>query len=101
MEVIQQPDGKYAIWDSSVDDFIVYDATADDIDTYIVTQAIEEAQQRAASLVAQAYIRQGSNPDLFENKIRDRNTIHGQPDEDDFKQWVITMCQQIQEQKGR
>lgn len=99
-EVIQQPDGNYAVWDNTVEDFVVYDATADDIDTYIVTKAIEEAQQRAASLVAQAYIRVGSKPDLLEDKIRSRNTLHGQPDEADYMQWIINMCHQINNQKG-
>jgi len=31
LQIVKQPDGKYAIWSSVVDDFIYVDATADEV----------------------------------------------------------------------
>lgn len=53
--VVKQPDGLYAIWSRSSEDFVVFDATPDDIDTYIVNEAIKKAQQTAMEYIANAH----------------------------------------------
>jgi hypothetical protein len=88
--VLKQPDGKYAVWDSIVDDFIVWDATADEIDTYIVTEAIKKAQDEAMHHIAKA---EATSPDIFSEKLALRQELHGQvnsndPDELEYGEWV-------------
>lgn len=71
--VIKQPDGKYSVWNDHISDFVVWDATADDIDTYVVQNAIKKAQLKAMNLIAQAEIADDS---LFYEKLALRNRIH-------------------------
>lgn len=85
--VIKQPDGKYAIWSSEVDDFVVYDATADEIDSYVVIKAIEKAQQEAAHMIANAEF---TSDRVFSENLDLRNELHGKVDKEDleFTQWI-------------
>jgi hypothetical protein len=46
-QVIKQPDGRYAIFSSVVDSWIVYDATRQDVIDYYVEKAAEDARRSA------------------------------------------------------
>ncbi len=88
---VKQPDGLYAIWSTVVNDFIVYDATAEDIDQFIVQEAIIKAQQAAMEMIAQAEM---SSKEQFTYKLSNRGRVHGDAvtgdDEwvDDYKNWL-------------
>ena len=41
-QVVKQPDGNFAIWSSIVDDFIMEDATKDDIKSFWVGEKVME-----------------------------------------------------------
>lgn len=94
--VIKQPDGKYAIWSSEIYDFVVYDATADEIDNYVVIKAIEKAQQEAARMIANAEF---TSDLVFSEKLELRNEVHGEKDKEDpdFTQWVSKWRREINE----
>lgn len=87
MRVIKQPDNLYAVWEDDVQDFVVWDATADDIDTYVVQKAILVAQEEAMQLIAKAEM---SAESTFEEKLAIRDASHGQVslDELEYRQWV-------------
>lgn len=44
-QIIKQPDGQLAVWSSNVDDWIVYDATADELVELYVSEAADRARQ--------------------------------------------------------
>jgi hypothetical protein len=47
-QVIKQPDGRYAIFSSFTDTWIVYDATRQDVIDYYVEKATEDAKRDTA-----------------------------------------------------
>jgi hypothetical protein len=52
--VIQQPDGKFTVWCTIGDQFLLMDATAEDVEQEYVERAIEDAKRCAAHVVARA-----------------------------------------------
>jgi hypothetical protein len=52
-QIIKQPDGKFAVFSSVVDAFVLYDCTADDIVEHFAEAAAEQARQTARRLVEQ------------------------------------------------
>jgi hypothetical protein len=50
-QVIKQPDGKYAIFSSFTDTWIVYDATRQDVIDYYAEKAAKDAREAAARLL--------------------------------------------------
>ena len=46
-QIAKQPNGLYAVWSSVVDDFIVEDATEEEIRNWWIKDAIEDATERA------------------------------------------------------
>lgn len=46
-QIIKQPDGKLAVFSTGVDDWIIQDATADELVEYYATRAAEDARRSA------------------------------------------------------
>ena len=44
-QIIKQPDGKYLIWSTIVDDIIVYDADREEVIEYFIEKAAERARR--------------------------------------------------------
>lgn len=91
--VIRQPDGLYCIWNLLIEDFVVWDATADDVDTFIVTEAIQKAQDEAMKLIAQSSV---TSENTLSDLLRSRQWLHGDvipknEQDEDFSQWLTKM----------
>lgn len=93
MRVVKQPDNLYAVWEDDIKDFVVWDATPDDIDTYVVQKAILVAQEEAMQLIARAEM---SADSIFEEKLATRDAHHGQvsSDEIEYRDWVNRWVQE-------
>jgi hypothetical protein len=59
-QIIKQPDGKYAVWSTVVDDIILYDATAKELINYFGKKAERQARRETAELIAK--IETSKNP---------------------------------------
>lgn len=55
-----QPDGKLAVWSTGLDNFIMVDATDEELVTYYAEMAYREAANGTAELIAK--LRNGKNP---------------------------------------
>lgn len=44
-QIILQPDGKFCVWSSVVDDLILYDGTSEEIENYYAEQAEQKAHE--------------------------------------------------------
>lgn len=78
-QVIKQPNGKYCIWSSIVDDFIVYEATEKEIIDYWVKDAVTAANVAAIAQIKDAndgVIRKPFGLD-FDGAIKQLEAIHG------------------------
>lgn len=51
LQIIQQPDGRYAVWSSVVDDFVVIDASVDQVIEFYVSRAAEEERRYVRNVV--------------------------------------------------
>lgn len=49
-QVIEQPDGKYCIWSSFVDDLIVVDASWEDLEEVFMEKAVEAEKRHMEGL---------------------------------------------------
>ena len=79
--VLRQPDGRVAVWSTFVDDFVLYDATFQEYEDWLVEQAVREAKEQAAKDIAEVEQR-GSTSRMgrtFESAMSSRNNRHGQP----------------------
>lgn len=52
-QIIQQPDGRYALWSTVVDNFILRDVTPDQIIAYRVARARHEIETEVRNTVAE------------------------------------------------
>ncbi len=80
--IIKQPNGLYAIWSTVVDNFVMYDATVDDI----IREEQVEIHERIARSVRDAIARLESGKLLdidrtFEECVETITAIHGADDE--------------------
>ena len=50
-QIIRQPDGRYAVWSTIVEDFIVLDATTEDIVNHQTARDREENQRNVDRIV--------------------------------------------------
>lgn len=85
-QIIKQPDGKYAIFSSVVDDFVALNCEPQDI----IDMWLEEEKQRIERMVAEE-VRKLNDPKArlrhtqvsWEEALRIRKDVHG--DDEDFK----------------
>lgn len=56
-QIAKQPNGLYAVWSSIADDFIVEDATEEEIRNWWIKDAIEDATERANKSLNDSFIR--------------------------------------------
>ncbi len=52
-QIIEQPNGKFCLWSSIVDDFIMLDATPDDIIKMEVEEASDDINRRIHKIIDQ------------------------------------------------
>lgn len=50
-QIVRQPDGLFAVWSSNVDDWVIYDATADELIEHFADQAAVEARRRLSVMI--------------------------------------------------
>ncbi len=72
--IVKQPNGKYAIFSSVVDDFVGYDATPDEVCEHFRELAIAESDRRTKSGIEQA---DHFGIERFQNDINTVRVIHG------------------------
>lgn len=94
-QIIKQPDGRYAIFDSTVDQIVLRDATADEITEREVSVAIERAAEQARRQTPQRIARadrdgtSGYKPfGLTWTQAVERHRAHDGPDLDDDAAWI-------------
>jgi hypothetical protein len=51
-QIIQQPDGRLALWSSIVDDWVLYDASPEALVEHMVEIAANDARRKAEQMVA-------------------------------------------------
>jgi len=59
-QIIKQPDGKYSVWSTVVDDFIITDATEQKLEDDFAQEAETEERNRVKRTIAQ--IKNGEKP---------------------------------------
>jgi hypothetical protein len=52
-QIIKQPDGKYAVWSSVVDDFVMLDATAEELAADAGDKAKQAAERETREIIRQ------------------------------------------------
>ncbi len=50
-QIIQQPDGRFAIFSSNTDTIHVYDAMAEEVEEYFVQRVVEDERRRVRQLL--------------------------------------------------
>jgi hypothetical protein len=50
-QIIRQPDGRLATFSSNVGDWVVYDATPEELEDYYAERAAQEARERARETI--------------------------------------------------
>lgn len=50
-QIIKQPDGRYAVFSSFTDQWVMWDATAEDLERYYAEKASNEARERTRDLI--------------------------------------------------
>lgn len=50
-QIIRQPDGKLALWSSQIDDFLIIDATKDEIVDYFVELKRQEVEYEISAVI--------------------------------------------------
>lgn len=75
--VVKQPNGKYALWSTVEDDFVYYDADADDIIGEFVAEAARKSMQNARQAIADADADDGSGWTSFLDCISTMRAQHG------------------------
>ena len=79
-QIVKQPDGKYAIWSTCVDDFIVTDGTKEEITQVFVDDAKDRVAANVNHIITE--LEQGGKPyyqftKTFEELEQYRDEIHG------------------------
>jgi len=52
-QIIQQPDGKLAVWSTNSDSIILYDATEDEIVQYFIDREVKRIDQDIRQIIAE------------------------------------------------
>lgn len=73
--VVKQPNDNYAVFSSVVDHFIVWDATRDEIEAFLIEEAVQRAKAQAASMIKAA------------DEDQDRYKINAPRKGDGLKRW--------------
>jgi hypothetical protein len=81
-QIVKQPNGLYAIWSTVVDNFIVYDATPEEI----IAEEQVEMHERIAKQVRQAIADLESGVECtgyrtFEERVETIKAVHGANDD--------------------
>lgn len=50
-QIIKRPDGSYAVWSTGVDDFIIVDATAAQLEVYYGDRAYQDAARDVQEII--------------------------------------------------
>jgi hypothetical protein len=98
--LLKQPDGLLAVWSTIVDDFVLYNATPEEYEDFLVQEAVEEVRERAKRDLEEVE-RRGTNSRMgrtFESALAARNNRHGvpllqdspDPEDHEFACWVAT-----------
>jgi hypothetical protein len=79
-QIIQQPDGKYALWSSVVDAFVLIDATPEEIVEHWLAEEATRLRSRVAEIVQQ--LNEGKRPYLqfqmsWPEALKTYRDIHG------------------------
>ena len=75
--IIEQPDGLFCVWSTVVDDFLIYDATMEEIREWWREDYIQNFEHEWESILRH---REMFQQRTYEDCIRTRNRIHGDPD---------------------
>lgn len=71
IRIFEQPDGQFAVYSSIVEDFIVEDATADEVREWYVEREKEKAREKVEDMLHNAeeggYV--GRGPENFEEAV--------------------------------
>lgn len=51
-QIVQQPDGKYAVWCTIIDDFEVYDCTRQEVIRYCAKMAARSSRENTKEILA-------------------------------------------------
>ena len=81
-QIIRQPDGRYALWSSIVDSFVLIDAMPDEIADAMIEREAENIRRQVARIVAE--LAEGRKPYLQFTKtwyeaLRTHQEVHGEP----------------------
>lgn len=79
-QIIRQPDGRYAVWESIVEDFVLRDATVQQIITWRMTCATEDIERSVRETVAK--LARGEKPyfqftKTWEQALKWHREVHG------------------------
>jgi hypothetical protein len=82
-QIAKQPNGLYAVWSSIADDFIVEDATEEEIRNWWIKDAIEDATERANRSLNDSFMRIEKNGtdnwgDDYKYLSEIRDEVHGE-----------------------
>jgi len=83
-QIIKQPNGKYAVWSSVVDNFIIVDATPEEIIEYRVADSREEITDRVNNTIEK--LERGEKPSFqftksWEEAVEIIEDLHGAENE--------------------
>jgi hypothetical protein len=73
--IVQQPDGKYAVWSTVVDNFVCQDMTRDELKDFFVEEAVEQARQEVDRQLSR--IAEGKTTYTYEQCLNLIREIHG------------------------
>lgn len=88
--ILKQPNGQYAIWSSIIDDFVLLNATKEEIVELRMSAAAEQAKEQTLQEIEELekFRRVGSGPHNWDEALATRKRTHDQTEgfnEDPFK----------------
>lgn len=81
--ILQQPDGKWCVFSTIVDDFIYTDATLEEIEAALVEETTQRIKEEVADSIERA--RKKENRGFYrtyEDALETRNRVHGEKNEE-------------------
>lgn len=82
--ILQQPDGKWCVFSTIVDDFLYVNGTLEEIQEILTEEAIENARLAVEEAIERA--RKKENRGFYrtyEDALETRNRVHGEKNEED------------------
>lgn len=73
--IVKQPDGKYAVWSTVVDNFVCQDMTRDELKDFFAEEAVEQARQEVDRQLSR--IAEGKTTYTYEQCLNLIREIHG------------------------